>query len=99
MLGERDVAWVAPVHLAVVERRDVALGRPGLVRAERLAPFVEEVPQRVGAVDRRLDVHDAVGGVAVQPVKALPAADEFALRAVLAGGSGYPDAGRDLSGR
>jgi hypothetical protein len=57
--------------LPVVEDGDVALRRTNLVSAERQAPLVEEVPEGKAPVDRRLDVDDAVGGVRVQPVKAL----------------------------
>ena len=49
----------------------VALGH--LRPAERLAPLVEEVAQRVDPLGGRLDVDDAVGGVGVQPVDALAA--------------------------
>ena len=41
--GQRDVARVALVHLPVVDGHDGAGGRADPVRAERLAPHVEEV--------------------------------------------------------
>ena len=47
VLLERDVPGVAPVDRAVVDRGHRAAGRADLVRAERLAPDVEEVPQGV----------------------------------------------------
>src|SRR5260221_10126946 len=97
--GERDAAGVALVHLAVVDRGDVSLGRPDGGGPEPLAPFVEEVAQGVGALNRRLDVDDAVGGVGVQPVEAGPGGDEWALGCVLRPGSGDPDGGRDLARR
>ena len=50
--------------------------RPDHVRPEPLAPFVEELAERVRPLHRRLDVHDPVGGVRVQPVKARSRADE-----------------------
>jgi imidazole glycerol-phosphate synthase subunit HisF len=49
---QRDVARVALVHLPVVDGHHVPPGRADLVRSERLAPYVEEVAQRVGALDR-----------------------------------------------
>src|SRR5262249_9646919 len=65
MLQERDIAGVALVGLAVVDRRDVSLGRADLAGPQRLTPLVEKVAERVGPVDRRLGVDDAVGGVRV----------------------------------
>src|SRR5215471_6304994 len=67
---ERDVARVALVQLAVVDGHYVALVRPEYRWPERLAPLVEEVAERVGALYGRLDVDDAVWRVGVQPVKA-----------------------------
>src|SRR5499427_892400 len=99
VLGQRDVARVAVVDLAVVDGRDAPLGRAGLARPQRLPPHVEEVAQREGPVDRRLDMDDAVGGVRMQPVEALPAADERALRGVLGLRPGYSEAGRYLARR
>src|SRR5260370_472889 len=97
--GERDVRGVALVHLAVVDHGNVPAGRAGLARPERLAPFVEEVAQGVGALNRRLDVDDAVRGVGVQPVEAVPAGAERALGGVLRAGPWDPDGGGDLAGR
>jgi imidazole glycerol-phosphate synthase subunit HisF len=94
---QRDVTRVALVHLPVVDGHHVPLGRADLVRAERLAPDVEEVAQRVGALDRRLDVDDAVSGVRVQPVEARAGLDERALRGVRGLRTGDADAGRDLA--
>jgi imidazole glycerol-phosphate synthase subunit HisF len=96
---ERDVARVALVDLAVVDRGHVPSRRADLVRPERLAPLIEEVPQGVGAVDRRLDVDDAVGGVRVQPVEARAAANVRPLRGLLGLRPGNADGGRDLTGR
>src|SRR6266516_7110546 len=87
------------IPLAVVDRRDRTGGRAHLSRAERLPPFVEEVAQRVGALNGRLDGDDAVRGVGVQPVEATAAGDEGALRGVLGLGAGDPDPGRDLAWR
>src|SRR6516162_5825070 len=78
---QRDVPRVALPDLPVVDGLHVPALRAELVRAERLAPDVEEVTQGVGALDRGLDVDDAVGGVRVQPVEARAALDERALRA------------------
>jgi O-acetylserine/cysteine efflux transporter len=97
--GERDVAGITPVGLAVVDRGDVAPGRTDLPGAERLAPLVEELAEGVAAVDGRLDVDDAVGGVRVQPVETGSAADELALGGLLCPGPRYPDRGGDLAGR
>ncbi len=97
--GERDVAGVALVQAAVVDRGDMPAGRPDLPRPERQAPLVEEVAQGVDAVHRRLDVDNAVGGMGVQPVEAVPADDERALGGVLRLRPGDPDPGRDLAGR
>src|SRR5690242_5008911 len=80
MLRDRDVARVAVIDLVVVDRGDVPLLRADLTGPQRLSPYLEEVAQREGPVDRRLGVDDAVGGVRVQPVEALPVADERALR-------------------
>ena len=96
---QRDVPRVALPDLPVVDGRHVPLGRADLVRAERLAPYVEEVTQGVGALDRRLNVDDAVGGVRVQPVEARAGLDERALRTLRGLRSGDADAGRDLPGR
>ena len=96
---QRDVARVALVHLPVVDGYHVPAGRADLVRAERLAPYVEEVAQRVGALDRGLDVDDAVGGVRVQPVEAGAGLDERSLRRVRGLRAGDADGGRDLPGR
>src|SRR5207342_871539 len=49
---EGDVAGVARVALAVVDRGNTAGGRAHLVRPKGLAPLVEEVAQGVGAPDR-----------------------------------------------
>src|SRR5215467_7268400 len=80
VLGERDVARVALVQVAVVDRGDVALGRADLAGPEWLAPLGEEAVQRARVLRRRLDVNEAVRGMSVQPVEAAPAADERALR-------------------
>jgi cyclase len=96
---QRDVARVALVHLPVVDGHHVPLGRADLVRAERLAPYVEEVAQGEGALDRRLDVDDAIGGVRVQPVEARAGLDERALRGVRGLRAGNADGGRDLARR
>jgi imidazole glycerol-phosphate synthase subunit HisF len=96
---QRDVTRVALVDLPVVDGHHVPAGRADLVRGERLAPFVEEVAQGVGALDRGLDVDDAVGGVRVQPVKARAGLDERALRGIGGLSPGDADGGRDLPGR
>jgi imidazole glycerol-phosphate synthase subunit HisF len=96
---QRDVTRVALVHLPVVDGHHVPLGRADLVRAERLAPDIEKVAQRVGAVDRRLDVDDAVSGVCVQPVEARAGLDERALRGVGGLRAGNADGSRDLARR
>ena len=96
---QRDVTRVALVDLPVVDGHHVPLGRAHLVRAERLAPYVEEVAQGVGAMDRGLDMDDAVGGVRVQPVEARAGLDERALRGLGGLRSGDADGGRDLPGR
>jgi imidazole glycerol-phosphate synthase subunit HisF len=75
---ERDITRVALIHLAVVDGNHVSGFVAHLVRPERQAPFIEEVTQGVGAMDRGLDVDDAVGGVRVQPVEAGAAGDERA---------------------
>ncbi len=80
---ERDVTRVPLVHLAVVQSDHMAGCRANRVRSERQAPFVEEVAQRVGALDRGLDVDDAIGRVSVQPVEAGAGGDERALGCVL----------------
>src|ERR1700730_7352364 len=61
--AERHVARVSLEELAGVHHGDLALGRAYLARAEGLPPFVEELAERVGALNRRLDVNDAVGRV------------------------------------
>jgi imidazole glycerol-phosphate synthase subunit HisF len=96
---QRDVPRVALVDLPVVDGHHVAAGRAHLVRAQRLAPLVKEVTQGVGALDRGLDVDDAVGSVRVQPVKARAGLDERPLRGVRGLGPGDADGGRDLPGR
>jgi cyclase len=96
---QRDVTRVALVHLPVVDGHHVPLGRSDLVRAEWLAPYVKEVAQGEGALDRRLDVDDAVGGVRVQPVEARAGLDERALRGVRGLRAGNADGGRDLARR
>jgi hypothetical protein len=95
---QRDVPRVAPVQLAVVERGHLAGGRAGLVAAQRLAPDVEHVAQGERAVYRRLDVDDAVSGVRVQPVQAVAAGDERALRRLLALRARNADTRRHLAG-
>src|SRR5262249_24432264 len=94
-----DVAGVAVVELAVVDDRDVPLGRANLAGPQRLAPYVEEVAERVGPADWRLGMDDAVAGVRVQPVEAFPAAGERALRCVLGLCPWDPGAGWYLAGR
>ena len=96
---QRNVTQVALVPLTVVDGDDRAFGGPDLVRPERLAPLVEEVAQGVGAVDRGLDMDDAVGGMRMQPVKAGAAGDERALRGLLGLCARDPDGGRDLARR
>jgi hypothetical protein len=54
----------------IEERRDWTLRWADVLAVERLAPDVEELAKRVGAVDRRLGVDDSVGGVRVQPHEA-----------------------------
>jgi imidazole glycerol-phosphate synthase subunit HisF len=97
--GQRDVTRVAQEDLPVVDGHHVPARRADLVRAERLAPDIEEVAQRVGALDRRLDVDDAVGGVRVQPVEARAGLDERAVRGVRGLRAGNADGGRDLARR
>src|SRR6185437_10471756 len=80
---EGDVAGVARVALAVVDRGNTAGDRAQLMRPEGQAPLVEEVAQDVGAPDRGLDVNDAVGGRGVQPVEAGATGDERALGGAL----------------
>ena len=70
--AEGDVAGIALVDLAVVQGSDVPGGGADPVRAERLAPFVEELAQGEGPADRGLDVDDAVSGMGVQPVRQRP---------------------------
>src|SRR6266516_5301844 len=72
---EGDVAGVARVALAVIDRDNTAGGRAQLMRPKGLAPLVEEVAQGVGAPDRGLDVNDAVGGMGEQPEEAGTAGD------------------------
>ncbi len=97
--GERDVARVALVDLAVVEGHHGPGGRAGPVGAERLAPLVEEVAQGEGPLDRRLDVDDAVRGVRVQPVETVPVGCERAVRGGLGLRPRDADGRRDLPGR
>jgi hypothetical protein len=99
MIIQRNVARIGRIPLAVIDGDDLPGGRADLVRAERLAPYVEEITERVGPLDRGLDVDDAVGGVGVQPVEAGAAGDERALRGALGLSAGDPDGGRDLAGR
>ena len=75
------------------------VGGAGLGRAQRLAPLVEDLAQGESALDRGLDVDDAVGGVRVQPVQAGPARDEGAVGGGLGLRSGDADARGDLAGR
>jgi cyclase len=96
---ERDIAWVALIHLAVVDGDHVPVCRADLVRSEWQAPFIEEVTQGVYAMDRRLDVDDAVRGVRMQPVEAGPAGDKRARRGLLGLRARDADGGRDLTGR
>src|SRR6266851_4172859 len=96
MCVQRDVARVALIHLAVVDRHDMALDRPERRWSERLAPLVEEVAKRVGAVDRRLDVNDAVRRMGVQPVQAGSALGDRALRRLHCPRAGDSDASREL---
>src|SRR4029077_3510359 len=95
---QRDVARIALIDLPVVDGHHVPAGRADLVRTEWLAPYVEEVTQGVGALDRGLDVDDAVGGVRVQPVKARAGLDERPLWGVRGLGPGDADGGRELPG-
>jgi cyclase len=99
VLGQRDVTRVAQEDLPVVNGHHMPARRADLVRAERLAPYIEEVAQGVGALDRRLDVDDAVGGVRVQPVEARAGLDERAVRGVRGLRAGNSDARRDLARR
>src|SRR5207253_7263662 len=95
----RDRAWVAREGVAVEVGGDGAGRRAHAARAERLAPDVEVVAERVGALDRRLDVDDPVARVAVQPVEARSRGDEGAFGCLLlATGRRDPDALRDHTG-
>ena len=76
--GEFDRARVAGEPLAVEERRHVPGGAANLSGAQRLPPYVEELPERVDAPDRRFDMDDTRGVMGVQPVQALAALDEAA---------------------
>jgi len=96
---QRYVPRIALEDLPVVDGHHVPFGRADLIRAERLAPYVEEVTQGVGALDRGFDVDDAVSGVRVQPVEARAGFDERALRGRRGLGPRNADAGRDLPGR
>jgi hypothetical protein len=54
--------------------------RTDVFPVEGLSPDVEELPERVGAVDRRLGVDDPVGGVRVQPGEARASGYKSPLR-------------------
>src|SRR5260221_4519544 len=75
---QRDVARVALIDLAVVDRHDMALDLPDRRWPERLAPLIEEVAQRGGAADRRLDMAHAGRRMDVQPVHARSALSDRA---------------------
>jgi hypothetical protein len=62
----------AAAGLSFVQHRDVPVRGPRDRGPERLTPLVEELAERERAHGRRLDVHDSVGGVRVQPVEARP---------------------------
>ena len=51
---ERDPAWVAAEDASVEERGDASLRRPDVVAVEALPPDVEEVAERVRALDREV---------------------------------------------
>ncbi len=52
-----------------------------LARTQRLAPDVEKVAERVGAIVGRLDMNDARRVMRVQPIEPAPVADESVLHA------------------
>src|SRR5215813_5596346 len=90
--GELDRARVAREPLAVDECRHVPGGPPDLGAAQRPSPYAEDLPERVDAPDRGLDVDDAGGVMGVQPVQALAAYDKAVLHLLR---PGNPDPGRD----
>src|SRR6266702_7151118 len=67
---QRNVTWIGLVPLPVINGDYRPGGRAHPVRAQGLAPHVEEIAQGEGAVNRGLDVDDAVRGMGVQPVEA-----------------------------
>jgi hypothetical protein len=81
--AERDRARIAPESAPVDERGDTLARAGDLASSERLVPEVEELPERVRPLDRRLDVDDPVACVRVQPVEARAANDERSLPRLL----------------
>src|SRR5258706_15070911 len=77
---ERDAAWVAGEDASVEERGDGSVGGTDLGAVEWLSPDVEEVAERVRALDRRFGMDDSVGRVGVEPHEASGARDERAAR-------------------
>jgi len=69
-MGEQwNASRASQVATAVEEGGHLAPGGADPRRTQRFVPDVEEIAERVGADNRRLDVDDPVGCVRVQPEK------------------------------
>src|ERR1051326_1343793 len=76
---QHDRARIAVVGLPVHERMECALEPGAFGRGQRHPPDVEEIPESVLALVRRLDVDDARCVMRVQPVEAVADPNESAV--------------------
>src|SRR5437764_7375097 len=83
MCEERDLARAAGEDASVEECGHRSTRGSDPMTAQWLVPDVEELAERVGALDRRFDVDDSVGGVRVQPHEAGRSGDKSTGRCQL----------------
>src|SRR4051794_12072952 len=77
---KRDPAGIAGEEAPIEEGCNAPVRRPDVVAVEALPPDVEEVAERVRALDRRLGVDDPGGGGREQPDEPGGPAHKRALR-------------------
>src|SRR5947209_3821630 len=79
---KRYVGRAGGIALAIDVGDDLTLNGSNLSRTQRQLPDREEIAERKAAPNRRLDVHDTVASVRVDPVEARTIVDKRSFVAV-----------------